>query len=276
MATKAYFQPPSLDEALCLVAEHPGSLVIAGGTLALPLINKGVSQPEKVIGLRRAGLSYVRRENGTVKMGATTTLTQVRSAAGIPLLVEAAANVGAWQVQNMGTAAGNLFAPPPAGDFAVALLALDTRVVIASYSRGRRVVPLSGFYTGFMTNCLEPDELVIELQTPVPQGKTVLLKHGRLFTNTPSIVAVAAHVLPDGGRVKDARIAMNAVGPHPMLAKNAQAAITGATLSETAVDAAGAAASAECDPFTDPIATEDYRRKMAGVFVKRALAQLAA
>lgn len=276
MATKAYFQPPSLDEALCLVAEHPGSLVIAGGTLALPLINKGVSQPEKVIGLRRAGLSYVRRENGTVKIGATTTLTQVRSAAGIPLLVEAAANVGAWQVQNMGTAAGNLFAPPPAGDFAVALLALDTRVVIASYSRGRRVVPLSGFYTGFMSNCLEPDELVIELQTPVPQGKTVLLKHGRLFTNTPSIVAVAAHVLTDGSRVKDARIAMNAVGPHPMLAKNAQAAITGATLSETAVDAAGAAASAECDPFTDPIATEDYRRKMAGVFVKRALAQLAA
>jgi carbon-monoxide dehydrogenase medium subunit len=276
VATKAYFQPPSLDEALCLAAERPGSLVIAGGTLALPLINKGVSQPEFVIGLRRAGLSYVRRENGTVKIGATTTLTQVRSAAGIPLLAEAAANVGAWQVQNMGTAAGNLFAPPPAGDFAVALLALDTRVVVASHARGRRVVPLSDFYTGFMTNCLELDELVIELQVPVPQGQTVLLKHGRLFTNTPSIVAVAAHVVTDGGRVKDARIAMNAVGPHPLLAQNAQAALGGAALSEAAIDAAGAAASAECDPFTDPIATEDYRRKMAGVFVKRALAQLAA
>ena len=110
-----------------LVAEHPGSLVIAGGTLALPLINKGVSQPEKVIGLRRAGLGYVRHENGAVQIGATTTLTQVRSAAGIPLLVEAAGNVGGWAVQNMGTAGGNLFAPPPAGDLAVALLALDAQ-----------------------------------------------------------------------------------------------------------------------------------------------------
>jgi carbon-monoxide dehydrogenase medium subunit len=276
VATKAYFQPSTLDEALCLVAEHPGSLVIAGGTLALPLINKGVSQPEKVIGLRRAGLAYVRRENGAVKIGATTTLTQVKAAAGIPLLAEAASNVGAWQVQNMGTAAGNLFAPPPAGDFAVALLALDTRVVAASHARGRRAIPLSDFFTGFMTNCLEPDELVIELQVPVPQGKTVLLKHGRLFTNTPSIVAVAAHVVENGGKAQDVRIAMNAVGPHPMLARNAQAAVTGAALSEAAIDAAGKAASAECEPFTDPIATEDYRRKMAGVFVKRALAQLAA
>jgi CO/xanthine dehydrogenase FAD-binding subunit len=275
VATKAYLQPQSLDEALCLVAENPGSLVIAGGTLALPLINKGVSQPEKVIGLRRAGLGYVRRENGTVKIGATTTLTQVKAAAGIALLAEAASNVGAWQVQNMGTAAGNLFAPPPAGDFAVALLALDTRVILASHGRGRRAVPLSDFFTGFMMTCLEPDELVIELQVPLPQGKTILLKHGRLFTNTPSIVAVAAHVVKNGGRAQDVRIAMNAVGPHPMLARNAQAALAGAALTEAAIDAAGKAASAECEPFTDPIATEDYRRKMAGVFVKRALAQLA-
>jgi carbon-monoxide dehydrogenase medium subunit len=275
VATKAYFQPHTLDEALCLVAEHPGSLVIAGGTLALPLINKGVSQPEKVIGLRRAGLAYVRRENGTVKLGAATTLTQVRSAAGIPLLAQAVANVGGWQVQNMGTAGGNLFAPPPAGDFAVALLALDTRVVVASHARGRRVVPLTDFFTGFMMNCLEPDELVVELQVPVPAGKTVLLKHGRPYTNTPSIVAVAAHIVEEGGKTRDVRIALNAVGPHPMLARRAQAALTGAPLSEAAIDAAGNAAAAECEPFTDPIATDWYRRKMAGVFVKRALAQLA-
>jgi CO/xanthine dehydrogenase FAD-binding subunit len=275
VATKAYLQPQSLDEALRTVAEHPGSLVIAGGTLALPLINKGVSQPEKVIGLRRAGLGYVRHENGTVKIGATTTLTQVRSAAGIPLLVEAAGNVGAWAVQNMGTAGGNLFAPPPAGDFAVALLALDTRVVIESRARGKRVAPLADFYTGFMANCLEPDELVVELQVPVPQGKTVLLKHGRLFTNTPAIVTVAARVVDDGGKARDVRIALNAVGPHPMLARNAQAAVSGSALTGAAIDAAARAAQAECDPFTDPIATDDYRRKMAGVFVRRALAQLA-
>lgn len=276
MATKAYFQPQSLNEALCLAAEHPDALVMAGGTLALPLINKGVSQPAKVLGLRRAGLSYIRHVNGMVHIGATTTLTQLRAASGIPLLAEAAHNVGGWAVQNMATVAGNLFAPPPAGDLAVALLALDASVKVASQGRGERMVPLSEFYTGFMTNSLEADELVVEVQCPRPTGRTVLLKHGRLYTNTPSIVAVAVHAVGDGSSIRDVRIALNAVAPHPMLAKNAQDAVKGAGLSEAAIAAAAAAAAAECEPFTDPIATETYRRKMAGVFVQRALAQLAA
>jgi CO/xanthine dehydrogenase FAD-binding subunit len=275
VATKVYFQPQNLSEALCLVDEHPGALVMAGGTLAVPLINKGVSQPEKVIGLRRAGLSYVRHENGAVHIGATTTLSQVRAASGIPLLAEAVHNVGGWAVQNMGTAAGNLFAPPPAGDLAVAFLALDASVRIASHKRGERLVPLSVFFTGFLMNCVEPDELVVEVLVPKPAGKTVLLKHGRLYTNTPSIVAVAVHAVEEAGKTLDIRIAMNAVGPHPLLAANAQAALKGVALTAAAIEAAATAAAAECEPFTDPIATEWYRRKMAGVFVQRALAQLA-
>ena len=284
MATKVYFQPQSLDEALCLADEHRQALVIAGGTLALPLINKGVSQPEMVLGLRRAGLSYVRDvhgvngaggANGAVHIGATTTLTQLRSSVGIPMLADAVKNIGGWAVQNMGTAGGNLFAPPPAGDLAVALLALDAKVKLASHKGGERIVPLSEFYTGFMMSCMEPGELVVEIQVPKPAGKTVLLKLGRLFTNTPSVVAVAVHLTEDNGKVRDARIAMNAVGPHPILARNGQAALNGSALTEASIAAAASAAAAECEPFTDPIATEWYRRKMAGVYVQRALAQIA-
>lgn len=271
MATQVYFQPRSLNEAVCLLAEHgPAALVMAGGTLAVPLVNKGVSRPDKVIGLRRAGLDYVRQEDGMVYIGAAATLTQVRQQAGIPLLAEAAKNVGGWAVQNMGTAGGNLFAPPPAGDLAVALLALDARIKVVSHPRGERIVPLGEFYTGFLSNVLDPDELVAEIQVPRPQGKTVLLKHGRLYTNTPAIVTVAVHRW-DG----DIRIALNAVGPHPFRAKKAEAAAKAGSGAE-AIQAAANAAAAESEPFTDPIATEWYRRKMAGVFVQRALEQLAA
>jgi CO/xanthine dehydrogenase FAD-binding subunit len=269
VTTQVYFQPQSLSEALCLLAEHPTALVMAGGTLAVPLVNKGVSQPDKVLGLRRAGLNYVRSSNGSVRIGAAATLTQVRQQAGIPMLAEAVKNVGGWAVQNMGTAGGNLFAPPPAGDLAVALLALDAKIRIASHSRGERVVPLAGFYTGFLSNVLEPDELVVEIEIQAPAGKTILLKHGRLYTNTPAIVTVAVHQTPD-----DIRIALNAVGPHPFRAAKAEAVARGG-LSAAAIEAAAAAAAAESEPFTDPIATEWYRRKMAGVFVQRALAQVA-
>jgi len=275
VTTQVYFQPRSLNEALNLLDAHgPALLIMAGGTLAVPLVNKGVSSPEKVLGLRQAGLNYVRQVNGAVHIGAAATLTQVRQESGIPVLAQAAKNVGGWAVQNMATAGGNLFAPPPAGDLAVAFLALDAQIKLASKGRGERSVPLAEFYTGFLATVVEPDELVVEIQVPRPAGKTVLLKHGRLYTNTPAIVSVAAHVITRDGKASDVRIALSAVGPHPLRARHAEAALTNSALNAETIAAAAAAAAAECEPFTDPIATEWYRRKMAGVFVQRALEQL--
>lgn len=275
MSVKEYFLPQSLTEATGLLAKHgPSLLVMAGGTIAMPLINEGVSMPERVMGLRQAGLNYVQRHNGTVAIGATTTLTQILGVEALPLLQTAADNAGSWSIRNMGTIGGNIFAPPPAGDVAVALLALDAQVKLVSQS-GERVLPLADFYTGFMTNVLEPNELLAEIQVPVAAGQTAYIKYGRKHSVTPAIVTVAACVVLDGSQVKEARLALNGVGPHPLRAKQAEAALVGSVLTPDSIAAAAQAASAECDPFTDAIATEWYRRKMVGVYVKRALYQIA-
>ena len=193
VTTKAYYQPHSLDEALGLLAHHgPSLLVIAGGTLAMPLVNEGVSMPEQAMGLRRAGLNTVQRRDGRLIIGATATLTQMSEQRDIPLLAEAAHSIGGWAIRNMGTAGGNLFAPPPAGDFAAALLALDATVTLAGMG-GNRTLPLADFYTGFMMNALRPGELVAGFDVPIPAGKTVFLRYGRKQANTPAIVTVAAH-----------------------------------------------------------------------------------
>ncbi len=275
MTTQAYFLPRSLDEALGLLAEHgPTLLVMAGGTLAMPLINEGVSMPDKVLGLRQAGLNYVKSADGGVAIGATTTLTQMLKLEAIPLLQEAARHVGAWAIRNLGTVGGNLFAPPPAGDFAVALLALDANIKLVGFT-GERILSLDQFYTGFMTNALRPGEIVTEVQVNVPQGKTAYLKYGRKHENTPSIVTVAAHLTLAGQTVKDARLALNGVGPHPLRARQAEAALVGSPLDEKTIAAAAFAAAAESQPFTDPVASEWYRRKMVDVYVRRVLAQVA-
>lgn len=275
MAIKEYFLPQSLAEATGLLAEHGSSLlVMAGGTLAMPLINEGISMPEKVMGLRRARLAYTRRDNGTLTIGATTTLTQLQGLSDIPMLAEAAHHTGGWAICNMGTVGGNIFAPPPAGDVAVALLALDAQVKLVS-SRGERLIPLADFYTGFMTNVLEANELLAEIQVPLPAGKTVYLKHGRRQAVTPAVVTVAAHIVETGGKVTEARLALNGVGPAPLRAKNAEEALVGSALSAGTITAAAQAASEECEPFTDAVASEWYRQRMAGVMVKRALSQLA-
>jgi xanthine dehydrogenase small subunit len=158
---------------------------------------------------------------------------------------------------------------------AAALLALDATVKLVS-ARGERVMPLSDFYTGFMTTELQADELLVEIQVPVPAGKTVYLKVGRRQTpNTPAVVTVAAHVVWNGAKVQSARMGLNGVGPHPMRAPRAEAALAGSTLDAEAIAAAATAASEECEPFDDPIASEWYRRQVVGVYVRRALTQLA-
>lgn len=274
MTTKAYYQPRSLDEALGLMAQHgPSLLVMAGGTLAMPLVNEGVSMPELVMGLRRAGLDTVRRPDGHLTIGATATLTQMCEQQEIPLLAEAAHSIGGWAIRNMGTIGGNLFAPPPAGDFAAALLALDATVTLAGKG-GKRTLPLADFYTGFLMNALLPGELVAEFDVPIPAGRTAFVRYGRKQANTPAIVTVAAHLVKDGARVKNARIALNAVGPHPLRARQAEAVLIGRKLDEQTIGKAAAAATAECEPFTDAIATEWYRRRMVAVYVRRALEQV--
>jgi CO/xanthine dehydrogenase FAD-binding subunit len=163
MATEKIFSPDSLDAALDLLNEYGYEmLVIAGGTTAMPAVNQGLSYPRVAMTLHRLKLNDVRAVNSHFEIGATTTLTVIAQLAEVPLLAQAARSVGGWTIRNMATLAGNLFVPPPAGDAATALLALDAEAVLRS-KKGDRRVPLAQLYTGLMQTVLAPDELVTQL-----------------------------------------------------------------------------------------------------------------
>lgn len=278
MTVADYYLPGSVPEALGLLGAHgPELLVIAGGTVAMPLINEGISLPTRVMGLRRAGLDRVERSGETLVLGATATLTSLLGQDHVPLLRQAASRTASWSVRNMGTVGGNLFTPPPGGDIATALLALDATVTITSASAAR-VIPLAAFWTGFLTVDLAPDELVTSISVPVDAGRTTFIKLGRKQDNTPSVVTVAVHLAmggDDGGTVTAARIALGAAGPHPLRMARAEAALDGSRLEPGAIEEAAAAAAADCEPFTDAVASDWYRRRMVGVVVGRALTALA-
>lgn len=275
MTVKTYFLPGSVEEAVALLDQHGPSLQVkAGGTILMPLINEGISAPEQVMGLNQANMDGVNRENGSLVLGSMTTLSDMLDQGEIPLLSQAAGNVGAWAIRNMATVGGNLFAPPPSGDFAVALLALDASMKLVSKG-GERTLPLSEFYTGFMTNNLKPGELVSGFKIPMPKGRTAYLKYARRHANTPAIVTVAARLILTGKKVEEARLALNGVGPHPLRALEAEKVLAGEELSAQTIQHAAEAAAGECEPFTDSLASEWYRRKMTKVYVSRALAELA-
>jgi CO/xanthine dehydrogenase FAD-binding subunit len=276
MTVREYLLPQSLPEALGLLAERgPELLVMAGGTVAMPLINEGLSLPSAVMGLRHAGLAGIERVDGAIRIGAMTTIGALLDQTDLPLLGAAARETGAWAVRNMGTAGGNLFTPPPGGDVAVALLALDARLTIAS-ARGERDLPIGDFFTGFMANALAADELVTAITVPLSGDTAVFRKLGRKHANTPAVVSVAVRLVRDGEGVADARIALGGVGPHPIRAWAAEQIIVERGLGTGAVEAAAAAAADGCDPATDAIATAWYRRRMCELEVRRALGQAAA
>jgi CO/xanthine dehydrogenase FAD-binding subunit len=275
VSVKEYFLPQSLSEATSLLAQHgPSLFVMAGGTIAMQLINEGLMIPEKVMGLRQAGLNYIQQSNGTVTIGATTTLTQILGLEAIPLLQTAAHHSGSWSTRNMGTVGGNICASAPAGDVAVALLALDAQVKLAS-DGDERVLPLEEFYTGSGTTAKLPGELLAEIYIPVPQGQTVYIKYGRKAATTPAVVTVVAQLVMAGEVVQEARLALNGAGPQPMRAIKAEMTLIGSPLNAETIEMAAAVAAEECSPPTNAIASEWYRRKMVRVYVKRALAQIA-
>ena len=275
MTVREYLVPRSVPEAIGLLQRHgPDLLVMAGGTVVMPLVNEGLSLPERVMSLRGTGLDEIAVTDGMLRIGATVTLTQVLRQDAVPLLREAVEHTASWAVRNMATIGGNLFTPPPGGDVAVALLALDARVRIAGPG-GERALPIGEFQTGFMTTALAADELLAGIDVPTAARETAFIKLGRRAANTPAVVTVAVALRREGGRVVEARIALGAAGPHPIRARGAETASFGSSRGEAALEAAAAAAMADSRPFTDAVASEWYRRRMVGVVVRRALERIA-
>jgi len=264
----AYFTPESLEEALSLKATYGYDLhVIAGGTLMMPQINDGLFFPERVMGLRRAGMDTVHM-NGASVIGAAATMTQMEAQTRYPILQEAAHSIGGWAVRNMATVGGNLFNQPPQGDFCVALLALDTKVKIQS-ANSERMVDLNEFMTGGRQ--LEAGELITELYIPNHSGQTAFHKFGRRQANAATIVTVAAQIDVAGGVIKKARIALGGADRVVMRSAAAEAVLNDAPVGPEKIAKAAASAAEASNPIADAVASDWYRRKMIEVQLKRML-----
>lgn len=281
MPTEKIFAPDSLDAALELLNEYGYELlIVAGGTASMALVNQGLTSPRVAMTLNRAALNTTRAVNSHFEIGATTNLTRLSQMNELPLLAQAAKSVGGWAIRNMATIAGNLFVPPPAGDVATALLALDAQVGAAKKGKGQaastRKIPLERFYTGFLSNALAPNELITYFEIPKPRGKTAFIKFGRRTLNTPAVITVAARIVTSPeGVITDARIALGAAHDYPFRGLKAEALLSGRALDSATIADAAEAARNEAKPFTDAIASDWYRKKMVGVMVKRALEQIA-
>lgn len=251
-------EPRSLKHALEIMRDDRPILPLAGGTDVYVLLNAGTPPGTRFLNLSSLdALRGVRLRGETVSIGALATFSEIMRSpvvrSRVPALTAAAREVGAVQIQNRGTLAGNVANGSPAGDSLPVLAATEAVVVLQSAAATRRV-PFNGFYTGYRRTVRKDDELIVAIEIPPVEGRQWFRKVGTRAAQAISKVVMAAV------RAPRPRIALGSVGPTVLrLPLTEQALADGRTLDE-----AEAVLAAEIAPIDDIRSTADYRRRVAG------------
>jgi aerobic carbon-monoxide dehydrogenase medium subunit len=282
MAKFKYFEPADLAEALTLLKTFGDEArVIAGGQSLLILIRQGLIRPQVLVSLHRiSSLREIKFEERHVALGAMATQRQIfsddRIRSALPALAEAASRVGSTHVQNLGTVGGNISHAEPNGDSAPALISLGGSVLASSH-RGERTIPLDDFFRGPFENSLEAEEMVTRVHVPLPDSaSSTYVKHVQRAVDRATVGIGVQLRIDVVGVCTDARIGVGGAAPAPFRATSAEAILKGEKISDALLDAVAAEVSSICDPLADSHGPAEYKRKMAGVFVKRAIRALLA
>lgn len=273
--------PASLGEALDLLGREPGLRPLAGGTDLMVPFAAGKCLDTRFLNLWGLGeLRGIEEGEKTLLVGALTTYAELQAhpllRAEFPNLVASARATGAPAIQNRGTLGGNLVNGSPAADTPPSLLVYDADVELRS-ARGARWVSYADFHTGYKQNLLEPGELLtrILLRRSDAGAFHYFRKVGTRAAQAISKVAVAAHARAAEGVVTSFRLALGAVAPVPLRAREVEARVLGAPLRALPIAEAQRLLLTEIAPIDDLRSTAAYRRRVAANLVGDLLGRMA-
>ena len=286
-----YYSVTSIEEALVILAEKgEHARIVAGATDLMLEIERGVRPGiDSLIDITRIpqldGIST--DEDGVIHIGPLVTHNQCAAS---KLLVEkafpfakAAFEVGAPQIRNRGTVAGNLITASPANDTITPLIALDAQVRLVS-KNGERIVPLNNFYTGVRKTVMQPDEMMVDISFHAmnKNQKGTFIKIGLRSAQAISVVNAAVLIEfaaendgnINGNQILDAAITLGAVAPMIIHARKAEQLIIGRELTFDTIVGAAESAKSESHPIDDLRGLAKYRSEMVRVCVERCLQSL--
>lgn len=259
-----YYRASSLDEASQLLARHGDrAKILAGGHSLIPLMRLRLAQPGVLVDINplEKELSYIRRDNGTLRIGALTRHHVLESSdelkRSLPMLAEIASEVGDTQIRTMGTIGGVMAHGDAAGDYCTLVLMLD-----AQLKTNKRTIPASQFFQGVLTTALAPDEVLTEVVLPVAAGPHKYIKFRRRLYDW-AIVGVGAQRLDSG----EWRVGVTNAGPTVVRASAVEQALAqGASPADASQQVVQA-----IDPASDVRGSGEFKRHLATVLTQRAV-----
>jgi xanthine dehydrogenase iron-sulfur cluster and FAD-binding subunit A len=277
-----YVTPSTLDEAVHAIAEYaPQGRVIAGATDLMLELERGLrAETKTLIDISRIpDLGQISDEDGWIRLGPLVTHNQCAAS---PLIRDRATalayacwQVGAPQIRNRGTIAGNLITASPANDSIPPLLALDAQITLRS-RKGERHLSLDEFYTGVRQTVMDSDEILTEIRFPAgpKTRRSAFFKLGLRRAQAISVVNAAIVLDFDGEAITDAEITLGSVAPLVVHAKEAADILLGKTLNLELIEQAADLAMNAATPIDDLRGSAAYRMHMVKICVLRALRDL--
>ena len=251
--------------------------IIAGGQSLVPMLNFRMLRPSILVDINRiAGLDVIAETSQAIHVGALTRHYQLETspliARHLPVLSGAMTHVAHLAIRNRGTIGGSLAHADPAAELPMMALLLDAELRVAS-AASERIVAARDFFLGALTVDLASGEIVTEVVLPKLPPRTgwgfeeVARRQGDF-----ALAAVAATLTVSGGAIEQARIALTGIGPTALRATAAEGLLIRHALEPDLVSRVIDAVRAKIEPETDLHASSDYRRHLAGVLTRRALA----
>jgi carbon-monoxide dehydrogenase medium subunit len=277
-----YLRPTTIPEAIAFLKQYgDDAKILSGGQSLIPMMKLRLARPAYLIDINRIpGLSYIKEEDGHLKIGGLTREAELESSPLIrsrfPIILDTAHVIADPQVRNLATVAGNLAHGDPANDHPATMLALGAKVV-ATGAKGERVIPIGDFFVTLFTTALQPDEIVTEIRIPLPPARSggAYFKLERKVGDFAT-AAVAAQVTLDGNGVcQQAGIGLTNVGPTPIKARKAEAFLRGKKLDEANIRQAAQLASEEAQPSSDLRGPAEYKKGLVKELAFRALSRAA-
>jgi CO/xanthine dehydrogenase FAD-binding subunit len=272
-----YVVPHSLEAAVeALVAANGDGKAMAGGQSLMPLLNFRMTRPSVIVDLLHIpGLSFIEFRNDRVAIGALTRHADLEFsdivAANLPVMAAAMPHVAHLAIRNRGTIGGSLSHADPAAELPMLAVFYGATIKVQGRS-GRREIPAEQFFVSALGTCLEPEEIVYEIDFPVLTSHTgwAFEEVARRFGDF-ALASIAVSIELAGDRIGDARAAVMGVGETPARLRKAEQALHNAQGSAETAASFAEIVRDSVSPASDIHVSADYRRNLIGALAERAL-----